>query len=245
MGNGKSGAQDRSRQGHGPIRNWLLTSLSAEDLGRITPHLTDVTLPRNQRLMEPGKPTEYVYFPETSMVSLILSLEGGAIVEVGLIGREGLVGVLAGLGSSAISGEAIVQMPGLALRMPTDILRREMGISSSIRQMLLRYVQALFAQVSQSAACNGQHSLAERLARWLLMAHDCAEADELILSHEYMSMMIGVRRAGVTIALGVLKRAGIITNRHGRIVILDRRKLEASACECYLAVRQEYNRLLR
>jgi CRP-like cAMP-binding protein len=103
----------------------------------------------------------------------------------------------------------------------------------------------LFAQVSQSAACNGQHTLAERLARWLLMAHDCAETNELILSHEYMSMMIGVRRAGVTTALGVLKRAGIITSHHGRIIILNRKKLEASACECYRAVRREYDLFLQ
>lgn len=195
--------------------------------------------------MKPGVPTDYVYFPETCMVSLILVLEDGASIEVGLIGREGLVGVLAGLGASAISGEAIVQMSGSALRLPTKILREEIGLNSAIRQMLLLYVQALFAQVSQTAACNARHALPQRLARWLLLARDCAETNELMLSHEFLSMMIGVRRSGVTVALNVLKRDNIIASGRGRIVILDQKRLEASACECYRTVRREYDRLFR
>lgn len=225
-------------------RNRLLSSLSIDDFARILPHLEDVELPRNQRMMKPGVPTQYVYFPETCMVSLINVLEDGASIEVGLIGREGLVGVLAGLGASAISGEAIVQMSGSAMRMPTEILREEMGLNSAVRQMLLRYVQALFAQVSQTAACNARHLLPQRLARWLLLARDSAESNELMLSHEFLSMMIGVRRAGVTIALTELKQAGIIATSRGRIVILDQERLEASACECYRTVRLEYDRLL-
>ncbi len=195
-------------------------------------------------MMQPGVPTDSVYFPETCMVSLILVLEDGAAIEVGLIGREGLVGVLAGLGASAISGEAIVQMSGSALRMPTRILREEMGLNSALRQMLLRYVQALFSQISQTAACNARHALPQRLARWLLLARDCAETNELMLSHEFLSMMIGVRRAGVTVALSELKRNDIIASSRGRIVILDQKRLEASACECYRTVKLEYDRLL-
>jgi CRP-like cAMP-binding protein len=227
-----------------PIRNRLLASLPVDDLGRILPYLEHVELPRHQRMMQPGVPTDSVYFPETCMVSLILVLEDGAAIEVGLIGREGLVGVLAGLGASAISGEAIVQMSGSALRMPTRILREEMGLNSALRQMLLRYVQALFSQISQTAACNARHALPQRLARWLLLARDCAETNELMLSHEFLSMMIGVRRAGVTVALSELKRNDIIASSRGRIVILDQKRLEASACECYRTVKLEYDRLL-
>jgi CRP-like cAMP-binding protein len=189
-------------------------------------------------------PTEYVYFPESGMVSLILSLEGGHIVEVGLVGNEGVVGVLAGLGTGRISGEAIVQMPGTALRMKTDLLRKEIGVNPSIRQMLLRYVQALFCQITQTAACNVRHRLPQRLARWLLMANDCTLANEVNLTHEFLSMMLSVRRSGVTTALKTLSDAGIIATGHGRISILSRERLEATSCECYGTVKAEYGRLL-
>ena len=148
------------------------------------------------------------------MVSLILSLEEGHVVEVGLVGNEGIVGVLAGLGASRISGEAIVQMPGSGLRMNTDVLRKEIGVNPSIRQMLLRYVQALFRQITQTAACNARHQLPQRLARWLLMANDCTLANEVNLTHEFLSMMLSVRRPGVTDALNELRDAGIIATAH-------------------------------
>jgi|SRR5579864_2997283 len=226
------------------IRNKLVAALAAKDFDRIRRHLERVTLPQHQRLLGPDTPTEYVYFPESGMVSLILSLEGGHVVEVGLVGNEGLVGVLAGLGTSRISGEAIVQMPGSALRMETGLLRKELGVNASIRQMLIRYVQALFCQVTQTAACNARHQLPQRMARWLLMANDCARASEVNLTHEFLSMMLSVRRAGVTTALGALMGAGIIATGHGRIAILNRRRLEATACDCYRTVRAEYGRLL-
>jgi CRP-like cAMP-binding protein len=227
-----------------PIGNHLVANLAAEDFERIRPHLDHIPLTQHQRLLEPNAPTSHVYFPEAGMVSLILSLEDGSIVEVGLIGNEGIVGVLAGLGASRISGEAIVQMPGSALRIGTDILRREIGIGHSLREMLLRYVQALFAQVTQSAACNGRHALPQRLARWLLMANDCADSNEVRLTHEFLSMMISVRRPGVTHALGELRAAGIVSATRGCIIIRDRKKLEAMACECYRTVKDEYERLL-
>jgi CRP-like cAMP-binding protein len=226
------------------IGNHLIAGLAAEDFERIRPHLKRITLRQHDRLIRPDAPTEHVYFPETGMVSLVLSLEDGSIVEVGLVGNEGLVGVLAGLGASRISGEAIVQMPGSALSLSTEVLRREIGIGHSLREMLLRYVQALFAQVTQSAACSGRHTLPQRLARWLLMANDCAATDQIRLTHEFLSMMIGVRRPGITDALGALKSAGIIATARGSIVILDRKGLEAAACECYRTVKAEYERLL-
>jgi CRP-like cAMP-binding protein len=227
-----------------PGGNHLIARLTAEDFARISPHLEEITLVQHQRLIAPNTPTSHVYFPESGMVSLILSLEDGSIVEVGLIGNEGIVGVLAGLGASRISGEAIVQMPGAGLRIGTDVLRRELGVSPSLREMLMRYVQALFAQVTQSAACNGRHNLTQRLARWLLMANDCSQTNEVRLTHEFLSMMISVRRPGITHALGELKDAGIIGATRGCITIRDRKALEARACECYRTVKDEYERLL-
>jgi CRP-like cAMP-binding protein len=228
----------------GSIRNKLIAGLAVKDFDRIRPHLERITLPQHERLLTPDAPTEYAYFPESGMVSLILSLEAGHIVEVGLVGNEGIVGVLAGLGTSRISGDAIVQMPGSGLRVKTDLLRKEIGVNPSIRQMLLRYVQALFCQITQTAACNARHALPERLARWLLMANDCVVANEVNLTHEFLSMMLSVHRPGVTGALNPLRDAGIIATGHGRISILNRKGLEAAACECYRTVRAEYGRLL-
>jgi CRP-like cAMP-binding protein len=130
------------------------------------------------------------------------------------------------------------------MRMKTDVLRKEIGVNPSVRQMLLRYVQALFCQVSQTAACNVQHKLPQRLARWLLMANDCTLSNEVNLTHEFLSMMLSVRRPGVTIALKVLSKAGIIAVGHGRIRILNRKRLESRACACYRTVKREYGRLL-
>lgn len=228
----------------GSIRNKLIAGLAVKDFNRIRPHLERITLPQHKRLLRPSARTEYAYFPESGMVSLILSLEEGHVVEVGLVGNEGIVGVLAGLGTSRISGEAIVQMPGSGLRMNTDVLRKEIGVNPSIRQMLLRYVQALFCQITQTAACNARHQLPQRLARWLLMANDCTLANEVNLTHEFLSMMLSVRRPGVTDALNELRDAGIIATGHGRITILKRKRLEATACECYRTVKAEYGRLL-
>ena len=229
---------------HRSIRNKIIAGLTKKDFNRIYAHLEHITLPQHHRLLGSEAPIEYVYFPESGMVSLILSLEWGDVVEVGLVGNEGIVGVLAGLGTSRISGEAIVQMPGSGLRMSTEALRKEIGVNPSIRQMLLRYVQALFCQITQTAACNARHTLPQRMARWLLMANDCALASEVNLTHEFLSMMLSVRRAGVTTALGSLKDAGIIATGHGRIAVLDRKRLEAAACECYRTVKAEYGRLL-
>jgi CRP-like cAMP-binding protein len=243
IGRNLSGMPERApvRQ---PTHNKLLAGLTKRDFDRIRPHLQPIALPQHEPLLKPNAPTEYVYFPESGMVSLILSLEGGDVVEVGLIGNEGIVGVLAGLGTSRIAGEAIVQMPGSALRMETDVLRKEMGVNASVRHMTLRYVQALFCQITQTAACNARHALPQRLARWLLMANDCTLSNEVNLTHEFISMMLSVRRPGVTEALNILKDARIIRTGHGRIHILNRRRLEAAACECYRIVKAEYGRLL-
>jgi CRP-like cAMP-binding protein len=189
-------------------------------------------------------PIEHVYFVQQGMVSLVQPLENGAMIEVGMIGNEGFVGVPVLLGAESSPLEAMVQIPGSALRMQASAFREEVTRRSTLLALLLRYVQALHIQVSLSAACNGRHTLPERLARWLLTARDRATSDELPLSHEFLSMMLGVRRAGVTVAVGTLKTAGLIRNSHGRVTIIDRQGLEAASCECYRTVRNEYERLL-
>jgi CRP-like cAMP-binding protein len=226
------------------ISNRLLGALPLDDLDLLRAHLEPVPLPQRQTLSTPGTPIDQVYFPQEGMVSLVQPLENGTTIEVGMIGNEGLVGTPVLLGADSSPLEAVVQIPGSALRMPATAFREEVGRRAGLLGVLLRYVQALHIQVSLTAACNGRHTVPERLARWLLTAHDRSTSDHLPLSHEFLSQMLGVRRAGVTVALGTLKAAGLIRNSHGQVHILDRRGLEAASCECYPIVRNEYARLL-
>ena len=226
------------------ISNRLLCALTGEDLDLLRSHLEAVPLPHKQTLSKPDTPIDHVYFPQEGMVSLVQPLENGAIIEVGMIGNEGLVGVPVLLGADTSPLEAMVQIPGSALRMPASIFREEANQRPALMRLLLRYVQALHTQVSLTPACNGRHTLPERLARWLLTARDRAISDRLPLSHEFLSMMLGVRRAGVTVAVATLKAAGLIRNTHGQVTITDRQGLEAACCECYRTVRNEYQRLL-
>ena len=224
--------------------NCLLAALAPADLARLQSRLDLVFLSQRQVLSEPHKPIEHAYFPQQGFVSLVQPMADKSMVEVGIIGREGFVGspVLLGAGTSPVM--AMVQAPGAALRMPASVLREEAAGSARLSGLLFRYVQALHVQVAQTAACNGRHTLAERLARWLLTAHDRVAGDDLPLSHEFLAMMLGMRRAGVTVAVGALKKAGLIDNGHARITILDRQGLEAAACECYRVVQGEYENLL-
>ena len=230
---------------HISISNRLLAALAPGDLDTLRARLEPVPLPHKQTLSNPGAPIEHVYFVEQGMVSLVQPLEGkGGMIEVGMIGNEGFVGVPVLLGADTSPLEAMVQIPGSALRMQAGAFREETARSTALLGVLLRYAEALQVQVSFSAACNGRHPLPERLARWLLVARDRAPSDELPLGHEFLSMMLGVRRAGVTVALGGLKTAGLVRNSNGRVTIIDRPGLEAAACGCYRAVRNEYETLL-
>jgi len=224
--------------------NCLLDALAPDDMARLRPHLELVLLSQRQVLSEPRKLIEHAYFPRQGFVSLVQPMADKSMVEVGIIGREGFVGspVLLGAGTSPVM--AMVQAPGEALRISASVLRKEAADSGELSGLLLRYVQALHVQVTQTAACNGRHALAERLARWLLTAHDRVAGDDLPLTHEFLAMMLGMRRSGVTVAVGALKEAGLIDNGHARITILDRPGLEAAACECYRTVQGEYEDLL-
>ena len=226
-----------------PTKNKLLDGLAAEDLQALLPHLTEISLPQKQTLNTPGQRIEQLYFPTSGIVSLIASLDEGGAVEVGIIGQEGVVGTPALLGSETASNEAFVQIAGTALRIPTGVLLDRFEESRGMRRRLLRFAQALSFQVSQSAACNARHVIDERCARWLLAAQDRVGGNELALTHEFLAIMLGVRRAGVTVAAGALQRAGLIRYRQGHITVLDREGLESATCECYGTIKEEYARL--
>jgi CRP-like cAMP-binding protein len=226
------------------VRNRLLTALPSADFKRLAVSLSPVTLTLKQNLLEAEEPIGAAYFIETGMISYLNYLEGGEAQEIGLIGSEGMIGLPLILGVDQAPFGAMVQMEGTALRLSPTALRQAFNESETLRTRLLRYMQALHIQVSQTAACNNHHSLEERLTRWLLMAHDRAGNDQFPMTHEFMSMMLGVRRAGVTVTAGALKHAGLIHYTNGDITILDRPSLEAMACECYGNVQRQYGQLL-
>jgi CRP-like cAMP-binding protein len=185
-----------------------------------------------------------VLFVESGMCSLLATLEGGEQVEVGIVGREGLVGLPLVFGDDRSLVEARVQVEGTALRMDRAALRDGMEGSAALRRLLHRYALAFQAQVTLTAACNARHAIEQRLARWLLIAHDRAGADEFPITHEFISMMLGVRRPGVSLAAGVLQKAELIHYARGRMEVTDRPGLEAASCECYHVARREFARLL-
>lgn len=226
------------------VRNGLLAALSAEDWGRLEPHLEAVELPFDQTIHAAGGPVDAVFFVETGMVSLLVTLEDGEQVEAGLAGPEGLVGVPLVYGNTHALTDARVQMEGTALRIGAAALRAEMDRSAALRGVLLHYALAFHAQVTLTAACNARHPIEHRLARCLLIAHDRTGADEFPMTYEFLSMMLGVRRPGVTIAAGMLQKAGLIRYGRGRMTVVDRPGLEAASCECYHTVRHEFARLL-
>jgi CRP-like cAMP-binding protein len=226
------------------VRNRLLAALPPADFGRLAASLTPVTLPLKQNLFEANEPIGAAYFIETGMASYMAYLMNGDAIEVGLIGSEGMVGMPLILGVDSAPAGAIIQMEGTALRISPAALRQAFNESEAVRSLLLRYMQALYTQVSQTAVCNGNHALEERLARWLLMAHDRAAIDHFPMTHEFMALMLGVRRAGVTVTAGSLKQAGIINYTNGSMTILDRPTLEKASCECYGTVQRHFEQLL-
>jgi CRP-like cAMP-binding protein len=225
-------------------RNRLLAALPADDLARLWPQLEQVELELRRVLMVPDQPINAVYFLETGWVSMLASLADGKSAEVGVAGSEGMVGLPLVLGSDSSSIEAMVQAPGTALRLGADAFRQAMDASATMRTLLLRYALAFQGQVTQTAACNGNHALDQRLARWLLMAHDRAEGDEFPMTQEFLALMLCVHRPGVTVAARLFQQAGLIRYGQGHMRVTDREGLEAAACECYGAVRRQFEALL-
>jgi CRP-like cAMP-binding protein len=227
-----------------PARNRLLAALPPDSLAQLWPKLEAVELPLRTILHESGNPISSVYFLETGYVSMLAYMEDGDAAEVGLIGCEGLVGLPVLLGADHDDLEAVVQNPGTGLRIDTAAFWEELEHVPALRVLLLRYALVHHGQVARTAACNGRHHTEQRLARWLLMAHDRVEGDDYPMTHEFLGLMLGVRRAGITIAAGQLQKAGLIQYDRGRIEVTDRSGLESAACECYGISRRAYDRLL-
>jgi CRP-like cAMP-binding protein len=225
-------------------RNQLLAALPAESLERLLSRLRPVSLPLRMSLLTPDEPISRIWFIERGWASMVTHLDDGAQAEVGLIGWEGMVGVPLASGVNTSFADVYVQAKGSGLEMSADAFQRELEDNPPLRQLLLRYNEALHAQSMQTAACNGRHELEQRLARWLLMAHDRTEGDELPLTQEFLAIMLCVHRPSVTVIAGIFQRAGIIRYSSGRITVLDRHALEASACNCYGAVQKRVKNLL-
>ncbi len=224
--------------------NRLLARLTEADRGRITPLLRPETLAFDRVLYEARGPIDHAYFPTGGVLSALTIMEDGGAIEVATVGNEGVVGPALAGGGKTSPHRMIVQIGGDALRIDSRDFEREISRSASLREILFEYQSAFVSQVSQSVTCNGLHRLKQRCCRWLLMSRDRVGSDELLLTHEYMAIMLGARRASVTEILRPLQDAGLIASRRGRITILDGAGLEARTCECYRAVRDVYDRLL-
>ncbi len=224
--------------------NRLLSLLSDDDYERLRPHLSHVTFEYRKSLYEASRQIEQVYFPIDGVASLVIIAADGSSTEVGTIGSEGIVGLPVCLGDREAPSSVYVQVPGTALKMGARIFRRELEDSPTLRAVMLRYVHAFFNQIAQSAACVHLHHVEQRCCRWLLMTRDRMPANDFLLTHEFLGMMLGVRRTTVTEVMGVLQKAGHLQYRRGHVTILDREALQQRACECYKISKLEFDRLL-
>ena len=224
--------------------NRLLSLLRREDQQRLRHHLEPVVLEYKRPLYGANERIEFVYFIESGVGSLVLTMTGGRAAEVGTIGNEGFVGLSILLGDDRAPTSVYVQVPGTGLRMKAETFCKELEQSGPMRATMLRYAHAFFNQVARSAACASFHSLGQRCCRWLLMTHDRMPTDQFMLTQEFLAMMLGVRRAGVTVAAGALQRDGLIHYDRGRVAILNREGLEERACECYAIAKAEFDLLL-
>jgi len=223
--------------------NHLLASLPSDEWTRWSPQLERVVMPLGEVLYEAGGTLSHVYFPTTSIVSLLYVMESGASAEIAVVGNEGVVGISLFMGGESTPSRAVVQSEGHGYRLPSKVIKEEFK-RAPVLHLLLRYTQALITQMSQTAVCNRHHSLDQQLCRWLLLSLDRLEGNELVMTQELISNMLGVRREGVTEGALKLQKAGLIRYSRGRIVVLDRPGLEDRCCECYAVVKKEYDRLL-
>jgi len=227
-----------------PRKNQLLAALPPDEWARWGPALEPVTMPLGQVLYESGMAMSHVYFPTTSIVSLLYVMEDGASAEIAVVGNEGIVGISLFMGGESTPSRSVVQSAGAGFRMSAKLLKEEFNRSSPVLHLLLRYTQALITQMAQTAVCNRHHSLDQQLCRWLLLSLDRLQVPDLVMTQELIANMLGVRREGVTEAAASLQRAGLIRYRRGHITVLDRGGLERRTCECYAVVKKEYERLL-
>jgi len=229
---------------HTPKQNHLLAALPADDYARLLPELELTPMPLGWAVYESGGQLSYLYFPTTSIVSLLYVMESGASAEIAITGNEGLVGISLFMGGESTPSRAVVQSAGNAYRLGAGILKREFALGGNLQHLALRYTQALITQMAQTAVCNRHHALDQQLCRWLLLTLDRLESNELLMTQELIANMLGVRREGVTEAAGKLQSEGLIHYSRGHIKVLDRARLEKRVCECYAVVKKESDRLL-
>jgi CRP-like cAMP-binding protein len=227
-----------------PRSNFLLAALSDETYGVLLPDLEGKPLPLGLALYESGTKQQYVYFPTSSIVSLLYVLQDGASAEIAVTGNDGLVGISLFMGGESTPSRAVVQSAGYGYRLSASILKREFERGGELQHLLLRFTQALITQMTQTAVCNRHHTVDQQLCRWLLLSLDRLPTNELVMTQQLIANMLGVRREGVTEAAGKLQADGLIHYARGRITVQNRPELEARVCECYAVVKQEYERLL-
>lgn len=225
------------------MENRLLACLPEEELEGLRPRFERVSLSHGQHVIVPDEPILNIYFPLTCLLSLVTLMEDGSSVESGTIGREGMSGVPVILDSCTTTMPTFTQIPGEAIKVKAEVIKAAYDRGKALHRLLNRYMHTMIVTGSQSAACNALHKVEARLCRWLLMSSDGIGSDEVGLTHEFLATMLGVRRAGVTQVAGKLQEAGLIDYHRGSIQILDRAKLEESACECYRMTKAEYDRL--
>jgi CRP-like cAMP-binding protein len=226
-----------------PKNNELLAALPDAEWQRWAPQLEQVDMPLGQVLYESGSTLDHVYFPATSIVSLLYVMENGASAEIAVVGHEGVVGISLFMGGESTTSRAVVQSAGQGFRLKAEVIKEEFK-RAPVLHLLLRYTQALITQMAQTAVCNRHHSLDQQLCRWLLLSLDRLQGNELVMTQELIANMLGVRREGVTEGALKLQTLGLIRYSRGRITVLDRPGLERRTCECYAVVKKEYDRLL-
>jgi CRP-like cAMP-binding protein len=226
------------------LKNYLLAALPKDEFEQLLPVLEPVSFKLGEVLYESGEQLEYIYFPTTAIISMLYIMENGTTAEIGVVGNDGVLGVSLFMGGETTTSRAIVQSAGDAYRMKSKDLKAQFALGGVFQKMLLRYTQALMTQISQTAVCNRLHSVEQQLCRWLLLSHDRLDSDTLVMTHDLISNMLGVRREGVTLASKKLQKKKLITNVRGTMVVIDRQGLEVAVCECYKVVNDEYNRLL-
>jgi CRP-like cAMP-binding protein len=229
---------------HTPKQNHLLDALPADEFDRWAPHLEHVQMGLGDVLYESGGRLKHVYFPTTSIVSLLYVMEDGSSAEIAVVGNEGILGISLFMGGETTPSRAVVQSAGYAYRLKSRFLKEEFSRGGPVMRLLLRYTQALITQMAQTAVCNRHHTVEQQLCRWLLLSLDRLSSHELTMTQELIANMLGVRREGVTEAAGKLQRDGLIRYSRGRITVLDRPGLEQRVCECYAVVQKEFIRLL-
>ena len=227
-----------------PKDNRLLAALPSDGYDALLPFLERLTMPLGSSVYESGGTQGHVYFPTTSIISLLYVLESGASAQIAVVGNDGVVGVSLFMGGETTPSRAVVQSAGLGYRLAARAIKHEFTRGGPLQGLMLRYTQSLITQMAQTAVCNRHHSVDQQLCRWLLLSLDRLPGTELVMTQEMIANMLGVRREGVTEAAGKLQAVGLIEYSRGKITVLERARLEARVCECYAVVKKEYDRLL-